>query len=144
MELWRKVWRQGVAPQLSREQIAAMRDALRLDDERLLQGATTTPPPMMCVQDWPCEGGCLIGLSWMLTHPGATVGEVEEHFASVCRKADELLNEPAACRWWLNFWDDTPRDVARRELIGEIDLTLGDAKCTRAQETPGDLVSPRL
>ena len=49
MENWRKVWREGVAPLLSAAGLEALRRALVTDDGRLLQGATTTPPPLPCV-----------------------------------------------------------------------------------------------
>lgn len=45
------------------------------------------------------QGGC--GIS--------TVGDVEEFFARVCHEADERLKEVAGCRWFLNWYDDTPR-----------------------------------
>jgi hypothetical protein len=32
-----------------------------------------------------------------------TVAEVEEFFARVCFEADQVLGEPAACRWFLNW-----------------------------------------
>jgi len=46
MELWRKVWREGVVPILAVEQLEALAHALRTDDPHLLQGCTTTPPPL--------------------------------------------------------------------------------------------------
>lgn len=116
MESWRKVWRDGFLPQFSPEQRAALKQALETDDPRLLQGATTQPPPLMCVQDWTCEGGCAVSFCAM---PG-TVGEVEEFFAAKCFQADQLLGEPAACRWFLNWFDDTPRDKMRRLLLEEL------------------------
>ena len=45
MESWRKVWREGVEPLLSLGSLEALRNGLANDDARLLQGATTTPPP---------------------------------------------------------------------------------------------------
>ena len=61
MESWRKVWRDGLAPLISTEGLEALRTALCNDDARLLQGATTTPPPLQCVQDWPVEAACVLG-----------------------------------------------------------------------------------
>src|SRR5712692_10367123 len=55
MESWRKVWREGLAPLLSTNGLEALRQALVTDDAQLLQGATTTPPALQCVQDWPVE-----------------------------------------------------------------------------------------
>jgi len=61
MESWRLVWRDGFVPVLSTAGLEALRDALRGDDPRLTQGSTTTPPPLMCVQDWPVEAACALG-----------------------------------------------------------------------------------
>ena len=121
MESWRKVWREGFLPQFNEDQKEALRKALTSDDPRLTQGSTTTPPPLLCVQDWPCEAACAIGFcGWMGGAGLSTVGEVEEFFAKACYEADQLLGEPAACRYWLNWFDDTPRDEMRRELLCEL------------------------
>ena len=45
MESWRKTWRDGVEPLVSTEGLEALRRALTNDDPRLLQGATSSPPP---------------------------------------------------------------------------------------------------
>lgn len=127
MESWKLVWRDGFVPELSRENLLALAEALRTDDARLTQGSTTTPPPLMCVQDWPCEAGCALGYCGAVENGGfmvATVGTVEEFFASMCFKADQRLGEPAACRWFLNWFDNTPRDEMRRELLAEVELAL--------------------
>ena len=60
MEPWRKVWRAGIAPQLSVCELAALRAGLDQDDACLLQGATTFPPPLHGVEDWPVEGACAL------------------------------------------------------------------------------------
>ena len=139
MESWRLVWRNGFAPILPTEGMRALADALRTDDPRLTQGSTTTPPPLMCVQDWPCEAACFLGYIGAMEHGGfadetptgrqtnpnaATVGQVEEFFARACYEADLRLGEPAACRWLLDWFDDTPRDRMRADLLAEIELAL--------------------
>jgi hypothetical protein len=91
-----------------------------------VQGATTTPPPLLCVQDWPVEACCALGFCGWQGEALCTVGEVEEHFAKCCFEADQRLGEPAACRWFLNWFDDTPRDDMRRELLAEVELALTD------------------
>ena len=126
METWRFVWREGFAPVLSTAGLRSLRAALVTDDPRLSQGATTTPPPLACVQDWPCEGCCGLGWCGWQGEGLETVGEVEEYFARLCYEADCRLGEPAACRWFLNWFDDTPRDEMRRELLAELDLVLAD------------------
>ena len=124
MESWRLVWRDGLVPTLSTSGLTALRDALVRDDPRLTQGSTTTPPPLMCVQDWPVEAACALGFCGWQGDGLTTVGEVEEHFAKCCFDADTRLGAPAACRWFLNWSDDTPRAEMRRELLNEVELAL--------------------
>ena len=130
MESWRAAWRKGFAPGLPTEGLRVLLTALRLDDVQLLQGATCSPPPMMCVEDWPVEAAdaiCYVG--WHGN--GLTkVRQVSEFFAQQCREADERLQEPAGCSYFLNWFDDTPRDVMRRELGFEVEMEL-----TRRRET---------
>lgn len=124
MELWRKVWREGVAPNLSVAGLQAMRRALATNDPFLCQGATTVPPPLDCVRDWPCEAACPIAYAGWQGEGLATVGEVEEYFARIAFECDQRIGEPAVVRYFLNWTDDTPRDEMRRELLSEIDLAL--------------------
>src|SRR5437660_4003681 len=126
MESWRKVWREGFAPVLSTAGLQALRTALTEDDGRLLQGATTSPPPMMCVQDWPVEATCAVGFCAWQGEGLETVGEVEEFFARACYEADQKLGEPAACRYFLNWFDDSPRDQMRAELLAEVERVLAE------------------
>src|SRR5262245_59177443 len=106
MESWRKVWREGLVPQISLAGLQALRQALVSDDPRLLQGATSSPPPLQCVEDWPVEGACGLSYCGWQGEYLETVAEVEEFFARCCFEADRLLGEPAACRWFLNWYDD--------------------------------------
>lgn len=147
IEQWRKVWRNGFAPIIGTTTLEALRDALKADDPRLTQGGTTTPSPLMCVEDWPCEAGCALGymgavenggfadvvLSGKCTNPNAaTVGQCEEFFARLCFEADQRLGEPAACRWFLNWFDDSPRTQMLGELLFEVERTLDERKAVAA------------
>lgn len=123
MESWRKVWREA-AKLLSTPGLLALKQALETDDPRLLQGATTEPPPLHCVQDWPCEGACLISLPGWLGDGLMTVAAIEEHFARICFEVDQVCGEPAACRHLLNWYDETPRDEMRKLLLPEVQLAL--------------------
>lgn len=123
---WQKVWREGFAPIFPHGGMQALLKALQEDDPRLMQGMTTTPPPNLAVQDWPVEGADAIGfVGWRDTLLGLnTVGEVEKFFARSCFEADQRLEEAAGCRWFLNWFDDTPRDQMRKELIPEVLLAI--------------------
>src|SRR5262245_15372178 len=121
METWRKVWREGVAPQLSRASLLTLEKALLCDDERLLQGATTLPPPLQNFRDCAVEGACAIAYCGWQAEGRTTIGDVEEFFAQMCFEVDKALGEPSACRWFINWFDETPRDEMRALLLQEIE-----------------------
>ncbi len=126
MKSWREVWRDGLAPVLSTVGLEALQSGLKGDDERIMQGATTRPPPVQCVADWPVEAACVIGYSGWRGDGLETVAEVEDYFKRTCFEIDRRLNEPGACRWFLNWYDETPRDEMRRLLAAEVDRALAE------------------
>jgi hypothetical protein len=128
MESWRKVWRDGLVPHLSTAGLEELERALAGDDRRLLQGATTTPPPLLCMLDWPVEAACVLGYCAWQGDGLETVAEVEEYFARLCFKADQALGEPAACRYFLNWYDETPRAQMRAELRDEVQQALAQRR----------------
>jgi hypothetical protein len=113
--------------------LLALQKALESDDPRLLQGAPTSPPPLQCVQDWPVEAACSLGYCGWQGEDLETVGQVEEYFARVCWQADCSLNEPAACRFFLNWFDETPREVMRPALLAEVTRTLAQRRSDTAE-----------
>lgn len=158
MENWRHVWRDGFLPDIATETLKALHDAVLADDPRLSQGSTTTPPPLMCVSDWPVECGCPIAYCGIIANGGfesttpesyqnklkdnpncCTVGTAEEEFAKLCFQADQRLGEPAACRWFLNWVDETPRNEMRRELLAELKKNLKERGFKYDALLPGDV-----
>jgi hypothetical protein len=117
---WAEVLRAGFLPVLPIAGIDALIKALDSDDKRLTQGSTTTPPPLMCVQDWDVEAACALGFCGWKSEGLRSVGEVEEFFARACFDADQRLGEAAACRWFLSWFDETPRQEMRRMLLIEL------------------------
>ena len=61
-------------------------------------------------------------------HGPKTVGQVQETWAQFCFECDNRMGEPAACRWLLNWIDDTPRAEMFRELLAEVELALSVRK----------------
>ncbi|MEZ6141816.1 MAG: hypothetical protein R3B84_14690 [Zavarzinella sp.] len=120
MDNWRTIWREGLAPSLSTTGLLALHDALLNDDQRIIQGATTSPPPLRTVRHWPIEASCAIGFCAWQGEGLDTTGEVEDFFTQTCREAEARMGQKAACRWFLNWFDDTPREKMRRELRSEV------------------------
>ena len=128
MERWRKVWRDGILPQTSLAALQALHRALVEDDQRLLQGATTSPPALDVLADCEVEGACAVCFCAWQGDGRRTIGEVVAEFDRVCRAADALLGEPAVCRWFLDWFDLTPRAELRRELRREVERALADRR----------------
>ncbi len=141
MESWRKVWREGVGPLLSTSSLEALQRGLAADDPRLLQGATTTPPPLQCVKDWPVKAACLIGYAGWQAEGLESVGEVEEFFARMCFEIDNRIDEPAGCRWFLNWFDETPRDDMRRLVLAEVHRALAGRDSDYDERTAKDEIA---
>jgi hypothetical protein len=132
MNLWQNVWRQGLAPQLSTAGLEALERALMSDDARLVQGVTTSPPALESLSDWEVEAACaLTYCGWQGERLG-TVAEALSFFERVCRLADEALGEPAACRLFLHWFDETPRAEMRRQLVVEVQRALAARRAAAA------------
>ena len=150
MESWRDTWRRGFAPVLSTDGLRILAEALRTDDPRLIQGSTSIPAPAYAsaagVRDLLVEAADFLGFVATTqaggfvctaeeyrardgapphTNPNAAkVGVIDEFWANTCLAADRHLGEPHGCRWLLNWFDDTPRDEMRRELLAEVEREL--------------------
>jgi hypothetical protein len=123
MTLWQRVWRLGLAPQLTRGALGALHRALADDDRRLVQGRTMTPPAGVGLDDALVESACALG--WLGLHQGCTtVGALERYFARLCLAADTALGEPGASRHFLDWFDATPRAVMRGALLAEVQRSL--------------------
>lgn len=143
MERWRQIWRDGIVPELTRDNLLVLRHALASDDPRLMQRGTTMPPPLMCVQGWPVEAACLLAYPGVVAAGGfaldydadrkpilpfredaATVAQAEDSFARLCSAADRRVGEAGAVRHLLGFWDDGLRDDVRVEMLTEVNFNL--------------------
>lgn len=132
MEKWRRIWREGLAPRLSRAGLEALQWALIRDDPRLLQGTTCYPPSLDALRKRAVEGTCALGFCGWQGDGLNQVGQVEDYFQRLCDAADTAFHEPAACRYFLNWFDAAPRSEMRRELIIETTLALQQRRCAAA------------
>ena len=121
---WRRVWRDGFLQALSRQGLMTLKEALLHDDRRLLQGAACFPMPTVAGRDREVRGACALGWCGWRGEGLKTIGQVEAYVERLCLDADAALQEPAACRYFLNWYDDTPRAQMRRELLAEVKRAL--------------------
>lgn len=131
VQSWERTLREGFAPLIPDHALVSLRHDLVTGSPCLLQGATTQPPPLACVQDWPVEKACVVGrAAWHMLaqekgpEEPVTVGEVECLFARLCFECDQRLGEPAGCRWLLNAWDEENPVLMKHQLLGVLDSIL--------------------
>jgi hypothetical protein len=128
------VWRDGFAPLLTADHLAALRDGLARDDPALLQERTTEPLPAPGSWDWPVTGACLLGYCGWKGGGLTTVAAVEAFFARLCYDCDRALGEQAGCRWLLQWFDEAPRGEVVPELLAEVEAELARRAGVAAQE----------
>jgi len=119
LELWKKAWRVGVAPLLSNVALVELEVALEYDDPRLIQGKVCLPAWTPNAEGEEVTEVCAIGLC-ALAEGKKTVGQVSAFFGDLCRKAGEAIGETSGIRHFLSWFDETPRDEVRRELLAEV------------------------
>lgn len=142
IEVWKSVWRKGFAPILSLPQLEALKRGLESNDPTLIQGATTNPPPLDCMGDWAVKSACAVAFcGW--EKDKSTVNDLSVFFGRACYEADRLLGEPAACRWFFNYFDESPREVAFRDLLAEVNREI-KLRESLASESDGRGRSPAL
>ncbi len=124
MESWRYVWRNGFAPLLSTLGLDALRKALKRDDPRIMQGETTVPIAINSNRYRKLEGCCALGYCTWRGEGLDSVGEIDGQFGQLCAEADQRLGEPQATRYFLNWYDEVPRNTMRFELLTEVERTL--------------------
>lgn len=124
MDSWRKTFREGIAPLLSDAALAALRAALCQNDRTLIQKATTEPAPILQEFDSPVQCGCALAYCGWRGEGLESVGAVTDYFGELCYAADRRLGGPAAVRWFINWFDDTPRGEMIWELVEEVQLEI--------------------
>ena len=123
-EMWRRVWRDGLGPQLSDSYLEELRLGLIRDDDRLLQGYTAQPEPFAVFAREKIEGCCALGFGAWQTGMFERVGDLGRFFERLCCGADEAVGEMAAARLFLDWYDQTPRPLMRHELLAEVNRLL--------------------
>ena len=119
MEKWRRVWRDrdraaAVTSRFARSAIgscsATIAGCCKASSPRRrrwmptpIAPSSAAVPSVLC--GWLGEGR-------------TSVGAVEEYFTAICEAADAAFGEPAACRFFFNWFDDSPRRDAPRDVGG--------------------------
>jgi hypothetical protein len=153
MAPWQRIWRFGLAPLFSPAGLDALAEALRTDDPRLVQGASTEPMPIALFADCPVEGACAIAFPIWRTRGVDRVGALDREFRRLSSAANDLLDEPFAVIAFVNWfdgcsWSGSPPD---RSCFTTMTASSGlssfcapdDARRTSEPRTPGSGSVPR-
>ncbi len=124
LEAWRRVWRIGFAPHLGLPQLESLRDGLAADAPGLIQGETARGAWGTHDRAEACACACALGYALWRGDGLETVGEVLDAFAALCGLADRALGGRVACAPFLEWFDDSPREEVRRQLLPEVERAL--------------------
>lgn len=143
MERWQLVWRHGVGPELTAEELAPLRRALACDSPLVIQRDTAQPHPDAGPHVAP-HRCCPLGYAGWRGAGMATVGDVDGWLAELILAADARLEDAyrtGRLAWQLRTDPDllgwicrAPREEMRRGLLSEID---GELTRRAAQPPPG-------
>jgi hypothetical protein len=122
MEPWRRVFREGIAPQLPLPALEALRLGLLRNDPRLRPGSTVE-------EGWTAAGiriiqGCAIGYGGWKGVRLQSAQDVERFFSEVCSAANEALGDPAACGHFIGWFDNNRREIVFPALLSEVNRAI--------------------
>lgn len=121
MESWRICLRDGFLPQFSLARLQILAVALATDDPTLIQGSTVQPELRDNIDP---EAACFIGYGCWKDQPNPTTKTVNDEFGEMCFEADKRLGAPAACRYFLNWFDENPRDEVFPQVLEEVNRAI--------------------
>ncbi len=117
---WARVWREGIAPQLTGEQLRVLHTALSQDDPQLVQGCTVLQTHPGIRPSGEIVGAC--GMAYCLWKTGNHDPlKLDRAFERLCSKAD-LPN--LSHQEFIRFFDYTPRPQMIAQLLPEVALAL--------------------
>ncbi len=110
----------GFFPQIGTDSLRELLRLCRTDNPALVQGTN-------CLwQEWSETSQlktCAIG-SVAVAEGNLDPDQIENRFAELCAGADSRIGEYAACRWFLNWHDETPREAMLSALASEIEAEI--------------------
>lgn len=120
METWRFIFRKGFAPLLSISALEALKTGLHQDDPTLVQGCVVFPKPIPGFWDLPAA---VTGLLAYIGREGEglfSVFEVSEFHNRLKDAAAQKLGAENNAQELLEWFDKAPREIMRKELLGEV------------------------
>lgn len=120
MEIWKNIWRKGIAPLLSSSSLVALQRALDEADPHLAQGCVVFPRPVPSCWDLPPLALGFFAYCGMEGEGLFSIFEVSDFHDRMILAVDEHLDEPGACQEFLNWFDATERKAICERLLPEI------------------------
>lgn len=119
---WQRAFRDGIAPNLSDNELACLAEGIRNKDERIVNGCGIVPEPSpMNSAKTPTHADPVNYAIWVGNKDVQTVGDLEERSARVMFEADQILGQPAAVRYLLNWIDDNPLETTMPQLLALVE-----------------------
>jgi hypothetical protein len=140
VEPWRRVFREGIAPQLPLAALEALRHGLLKHDPRLRPGATVDV-------GWTPGGtimqACAIGYAGWKGLQLTTPAEIWMFFEDVCSRANQVLGDPGACGAFINWFDGHRREFVFPPLLTEVNraIAIAAAQAGACEESHPDHTS---
>ena len=113
MEQWREVWRRGFAPLAPKSGLEFLRDVLRADDPRLIQGETVNE-----------HGACAVGCLFWQGQPEISEDFVLDCFGDCLCEVDEKFETTSAPGRFLNWYDSGDFSEIKRDLLQEVEYCI--------------------
>jgi hypothetical protein len=134
MTSWKKVWHDGIVPQLPQKGLEALRDALLADSEELQQGFLAYRQEQVApnhahvtADEGPVNRACAVGLCLWKGYGLTTIEEVRSKFNPIDTEAAVLLNDRGDdidVRAFYDFFDSATREELRSQFLPEVEAAL--------------------
>ena len=126
VEKWQRIWRDVVVPLLSTNSLVALRDALAVDDPRLVQRRTIEPALSYFRQKEPVRvrAACILGYCGWKGENLETTYEVTVFIADLWRKIDKRTGSPESCRVLLETFDGWSRRTLLETMLPEVERAI--------------------
>ncbi len=130
METWRFIFRKGFAPLLSFSALEALKSGIQQDDPALLQGCVVFPKLIPGFWDVPAVATGLLAYIGKEGEGLFSVAEVTEFHNRLKEAAAQKLGAVNIAQGFIEWFDKTPRQLMRKELLKEVRREIKARKVT--------------
>lgn len=118
MEKWRRAWRLGIMPLLSKKARDALHKAVKENSPDLIQGKSTVPD-IFCSDETKPEACCVLAYTGWRGEGLETVQEIMGYCKILVDHINRSLPHDVCVGDFVQWYDSNPREVVLAELRGE-------------------------